>query len=162
QRSCRPVDTVVEPQHPTARHVRRGHAKHLGEPAGVEVRGRVGRAERVVPPSAHLAGVARNMMVGEHSVALGEARHSGAHSEHSADRLVAQDPGGPVVAAQLLKVRAADTARREAYGDLPLARGRLGLLVEPNRARAAEPAYLHAWARAARIAASRISMASSI
>ncbi len=85
-------------------------------------------------------------MVGEDAVTLGEGRHPGAYAEDAADRFVAQYPGGSVVAAQLLKVRAADAARREAHGDLPLARDRLGLFVEPDRPRAAETAYLHAFA----------------
>ena len=122
----------------------------------------VRRAEGGISPDADLARSARNVVVDEHSVPLREPFHAVAHPSDPSHRLVAEDPGGPVVSPELLEVGPADPARGEAYGDLPRARGRFRPLFERDGAGVPEPAVLHGRARAARIEASRISIASSI
>ncbi len=162
ERADLPAHRRTQPEYRPVAHVLFRDAERLREPAGVDVRLRVLRAEGVVSARAHVAGIARNMVVHEHPVAHREVVDPGAHFEHAPDRLVPQDPRAPVVAPQLLEVRSADPARGEGHHDLPGSRVRSRNVDQGDRAVARELTEFHSRARAATIAASRISIASSI
>ncbi len=76
--------------------------------------------------------------------------------------LVAEDPRAAIVAAKLLEVGPADTAGSERDDDLAGSRVGLGTVLESDRSAVREVRELHSRARAAVIAASKISIASSI
>ena len=104
-----------------------GHPAELREAAGVEIDALEGAAHGRAAAPAVVAAEAGHVMGHDHALADAESRDGGAHRDHLAHHLVAEDGGRPRVGAQDLQdVRAAEATAAHPHEQLARPRDGLG------------------------------------